>query len=774
MSKYVINYNPYKNETTVEKDGSQLKKNSYICKGLSGKRLQTWFDETADWPGLGKVLDDDNNESTCKIFFKGREIDFIDLKDYFEKAYKSAKNTEFILNAENLSSDDDMLFKLSKLVEQARNEKLFPENQIIDIEQHINSLKNDPFVISVIAPMSSGKSTLLNAIMHRDLLPTGDEGTTANIVEIFDDDSELIKYQTFDKNGDTIDQEKEADNNTIISVNADKNVRTVKIHTDIPMVSARRMPLMLRDTPGPNNSDDITHRQITESIISNARNMSTVLFVLNATQPRTDSENDLLSRIAAEMKSGGKQANDRFLFVINRVDDWIKKPHQTLEGLVNRTKEYLLQLGIDNPRIFPVTASLACNIWKERNGYEFDLIEKNDYSGTLELFKNDIPQVLFNEYSSVSSCVARLISEDLARAKEENNTTEIALIHSGLKGLEYSIKEYMEKYAYPIKVSDAIEDIIASIDDKKMRAQYQIAIATDHEKLEKAKKKLKENKEKKTERVERIKVFIKGLDEYSISSEIKNEASQFVIDAFSDLIDEKTTQIKNKDKLKQDDAREIVADLQQKIRNKEEELDVRIKELLEEEIYKKGNAILYDFQSYVQKVEEEIAIDDFNFKKVKELKKTSFDDIKKVSEEVTSTEQLYKREEKTVRNPNYRKFLFWHWGGDKYKTEIINTPTGTVKYIDRDKFIEDLIGIRVNADNNVEAILKEGSDLIDAFKQFFVIQIGNFSKTIDAITEQLEVDTNKVELEKGNLKIHQTQLEALDRYMKQINDITEL
>ena len=774
MAKYIINYNPYKNTVIVEKNDCQLKKNSAICKGIDGKRLQTWFDETNSWAGIGKVLDLDNNESTCEIVFIGREIDYIDLKDYFTNIYKSDKGTEFLLSAKNLSSDEDMLARLSNLVTEAKSSKLFPKKQLQEIEQHITKLQTEPFVISVIATMSSGKSTLLNALMHRELLPTGDRATTANVVEIYDNDEESISYKTYDKDGNLINESDDADLNTFVDINNDDNIRTVKVFTDIPMVSAERMPLLLRDTPGPNNSKDPRHKQITEDIISDARNMSTVLYIMSALQLRVDSDYELLESISVEMRNGGKQANDRFLFVINRVDDWIQKPGQSLEGLLDEAKDYLQEFGIDNPRIFLVTASLASNIWKSKNGYEFGNIEKRTFSSMIELFNDDEPAVKFDKYASISKCVAEEIERDLKNAISNNDQKEIALVHSGFRGLEYSIKEYMEKYAYPIKVSDAIQDIVDTIDEKKMKTKFFEAIMSDDRKLENVKRRIKEGETKKAERLAKKKQFEESIQEYGISESLRSEANQSVNDAFSDVIDKYTSKVTSQKLLKQSVAVEMVNELQIEVRHREENLDKLLKDLIRNEVYQKGNEILDTYRTYIKDIEENLQISDFNFGAIKDLKKNNFDDIKTVSETVTSTEKVYEERTRVVRNPDHHRFLFWTWGGPKYIEKTEKVVAGEEKYVDREAFIDDIVQIRVNGSKNVEALLDETSSLIEEFKLFFAENISQYNATIDVLLNELEAEIEQETQQNRSKEQHEHQLKELESYMQRVNCITEM
>lgn len=505
MAKYIISYNPYQNTTQIEKNGTTLKKNCSLCKGIDNKRLQAWFDIDESWEGFGKALDVDNNEIECNIQFYGRKIDFFDLKDYFDTVYKSEKGTRFHLESKFLSNDEDILSKLSDFVEEAKENGVFENGQLATIKKYIDDIKKTPFPISVIATMSAGKSTLINALIHKELLPTGDDATTANIVEIYDNSSETVEYSTFDKDEKMICKGSNADLAVLKEINADNNVRTVKLYCKIPC-NTNKILMMLRDTPGPNNSQDIQHKKITESIIFDADNMSTVIYVMNATELRVESEKELLHNIACEMKKGGKQANDRFLFVINKVDLRLKNKEQTLEGLIKDTKEYLAQFGITNPRIFPVTASLACDIQKCKAGYKFDELIWPTVEVNLKMFNMDSSRVKFDLYASVSPSVRRKLDEELKIAADNENIYETAMIHSGIRGLEYSIQEYMEKYAYPIKVSDAVKDIIETIDENEMRNNFREILAEDDKKLKKTqktiedieKKKRKEKTQKKT------------------------------------------------------------------------------------------------------------------------------------------------------------------------------------------------------------------------------------------------------------------------------------
>ena len=86
----------------------------------------------------------------------------------------------------------------------------------------------------------------------------------------------------------------------------------------------------------------------------------------------SDDDNALLQRIADSMKVGGKQSKDRFIFVVNKMDDRRKEDGDT-EQTLNRVRDYLFKKhGIANPNLFPAAALPALNIRLMQNGTELD------------------------------------------------------------------------------------------------------------------------------------------------------------------------------------------------------------------------------------------------------------------------------------------------------------------------------------------------------------------------------------------------------------------
>ena len=64
------------------------------------------------------------------------------------------------------------------------------------------------------------------------------------------------------------------------ALNSDPNVSIVELQGNIPFVRNSGMRLVLMDTPGPNNSRDKRHEQMTYEMLENS-DKSLVLYVMN-------------------------------------------------------------------------------------------------------------------------------------------------------------------------------------------------------------------------------------------------------------------------------------------------------------------------------------------------------------------------------------------------------------------------------------------------------------------------------------------------------------
>lgn len=218
----------------------------------------------------------------------------------------------------------------------------------------------DKFDVLVLATMSAGKTSFINALIEQELLHTANEATTACITSV--EHRENLKYfcgacYSYDN------LELERLNNTTAAVvcgwNANTEVKRICLTGSFKIAPRPAPGLVLHDTPGPNNSQDEEHQRTTMGFIQDSKRNPLILYVLNASQLGTNDDRNLLGLVAETMRKGGKQSKDRFIFVINKMDVFDPENGEHLPSVLDRVKEYLTSNGIQSPLIYPVSANLT-------------------------------------------------------------------------------------------------------------------------------------------------------------------------------------------------------------------------------------------------------------------------------------------------------------------------------------------------------------------------------------------------------------------------------
>ena len=187
--KIQIEYNPYKmktklfvNEKDIEGDSSYSKFNDYINNEIP---LQTWIEPMSDeWDGFVNELVSTDANYGLSIKFIGRQIDYDDFKRSLEVQNSKRQNPiklEF-RETEIKYEDDKMWGKVREVAEKVKTDrfkKLVDERKGENLKAAYEKFPDDykkaeenEFNILFVGLYSSGKSTILNALIRHDILPT--------------------------------------------------------------------------------------------------------------------------------------------------------------------------------------------------------------------------------------------------------------------------------------------------------------------------------------------------------------------------------------------------------------------------------------------------------------------------------------------------------------------------------------------------------------------------------------------------------------------------
>ena len=220
--------------------------------------------------------------------------------------------------------------------------------------------------IIVIANMSSGKSTLINAIIGRRVAASSIEACTNTIIQyqnkLCNDESVINTLQNSFKGDEKECKEKIYDKSVI-------NVEFRSIYNN--------KSINIIDTPGINNSLNLKHRYITLDFLKN-ESYEKIIYVLNCGKLGTNEEMEYLTWLANNIDKS------KVIFVLNKVDILTKEDNLTES--IRKLQFDLNELGFQSGKIYPIMAYPALLFKLEKyNEYLND-----DEIDELELYKRRI------------------------------------------------------------------------------------------------------------------------------------------------------------------------------------------------------------------------------------------------------------------------------------------------------------------------------------------------------------------------------------------------
>lgn len=215
---------------------------------------------------------------------------------------------------------------------------------------------DSPFEVMLMAPMSSGKTTLINAMLGCELLPTANQACTATVYRIEDNDA-MKTFRCRAAFGDSITPWKVASHQFLKEWNSSGDCNLVEIEGNLPFIRNTGAKLVLYDTPGPNFSCDKRHSETLSRALSNLH-FGVIVFLLNANNLGTDDERLMLNQIL-EVKKSNKKFNKRTVFIISKADQFDEEDGESLKRVVREVRAYLRKTGFKNPKIIPIMAEAA-------------------------------------------------------------------------------------------------------------------------------------------------------------------------------------------------------------------------------------------------------------------------------------------------------------------------------------------------------------------------------------------------------------------------------
>ena len=267
-----------------------------------------------------------------------------------------------------------------------------------------NEFRNKPLKkVLVVATMSAGKSTLINALIGNKINKVASTVCTNKIRLVYNKQSdegvmlECTGPRYVYTNNHKIAQHDSVENACVYfqSILADER-------------------LCLIDTPGVNFNGDYSHGEMTRNAVK-ANDYDILLFVSNGTQFLTNDEATFLEYVI-------KNCKKNIIFCLNQSDRFNSDDDSIYETL-NIWKTTLIKSGVKKPNIVTISAQWALLLRLEKQKLEMTKSEQTE----LRYMKDDIREKFYHVEQYCTTEVDEELSDGL-------------LIHTGILNLESVIK----------------------------------------------------------------------------------------------------------------------------------------------------------------------------------------------------------------------------------------------------------------------------------------------------------------------------------------------
>lgn len=225
----------------------------------------------------------------------------------------------------DLMVDLKELAKVSAILELEENRK--------SVEDVIKRLSNDNFDVAIVGEFKRGKSSLINALIEKDVLPTNPLPATATVNRVTYSPVPFVKIHYRDGTSEEIDIDELEDYVTKLTDESEEKAQTIKEATVYYPTNYCRNNIDIIDTPGLNDDENMT--AVTMELLPN---IDAAIFVMMAHSPFSSYERDFLENKLMTSDLG------KIMFVVTRIDDFTPEDaKKVLEGIRKRIEKYVIK-----------------------------------------------------------------------------------------------------------------------------------------------------------------------------------------------------------------------------------------------------------------------------------------------------------------------------------------------------------------------------------------------------------------------------------------------
>lgn len=752
MTTFDLTYNPFTKEKKFFVEGEE--KCFDECWGTSNKELSEWCGDF-----FGKLFKK-HNDPEMEVNFKGilRDYEFLeDAKEAYEKENTSAKIT---LKNGGCANMNEKLGDLKKLFEKMQSDTPFESLKGKEMKDLFDKVVSSEFEMAVVATMSSGKSTLINAMLGRELLPARNEATTATLAKIHDEDgADHFEGKSYDKDGNELASCDPLMLENMDELNDNPETSVIEIHGDIVGIESKDLQLVLTDTPGPNNSRTDEHKEHTYSLLK-ADYKPMILYVLNGTQLETNDDNSLLNDVANAMNSGGRQAQERFIFVLNKADEFDPAKGEDVPKKVADVKAYLAKHNIHDARVFPVAARMAKVIRQYQNKQPLTETEEDEILPKHTSFiKREWRH--FSDFAPLSPAAKKAQDAMLASAKGNSDAYQEALIYTGVPAVELAVSEYLTKYALPAKITEGVYSFKEKIENLGIEAAEKEKLKGNEAEVKKLQGALDAIEEalQKGKKADEVREKIDSLSVKRLLTEEFESISGNLLWRVS-----KETQNMKGNKIHKETAEVHIGRLKGILSDLETKFRVDVKNALNDVLKQQAEKAVEEYNNYLEELIGKVEYDIPKAAILGELASISVDEtlsVYKEKVEVGSHAEL---------NPVKKWYKPWTWFKDKY-IEVLDYEDQD--FVDFSKYLDDKIVPKIQeyATSTSELVFDYAEKEEQKFKSFFKKQLDKLDDAVKSKLEEQQKSISSKEALEKTIKQNEKNIDWIKDFKKDLDSL---
>ena len=277
------------------------------------------------------------------------------------------------------------------------SESLELEQNAASIDEVLEKSANDACSVAVIGEFKRGKSTLINALLEQDVLPTDAMPATATLNRVTYSLQPFARIEYRDGSTEDVEISQLAEYVTKLTEESEQRAATVKMATVYYPTNYCKNNVDIIDTPGLN--DDSTMAEVTLSVLPQ---IDAALFVIMAQSPFSEYERDFLENKLMSSDLG------RILFVVTGIDRLDEEDvDRVLDSIRERINRYVIEkakklYGADSPEF---------EVYKQKLGTPkiFGLSAKQALKGKL---RGDNELLEVSRFPAFEQELERFLTED--------------------------------------------------------------------------------------------------------------------------------------------------------------------------------------------------------------------------------------------------------------------------------------------------------------------------------------------------------------------------